>query len=222
MKKVFVSLAAFLAVALMAGVAYADFSPQFTMALSDTKAKANPNLDFHMEFDADDEEIGLFTAFIPKGYNIAADEAIADGEEIGGGDITITAGPGCRPGPEGALPLEAPVTVSATFEERDRTDEEADSGVHAVWFLNLEPLNRVRLLVTGSAARGWTVSGAPDPSDNTCNPLIVDLTINGKSASGVPVITNPTKPGKYVFRAEISSQDSPAVAKFKQPVKISR
>jgi hypothetical protein len=222
MRKAFVSLAAFLAVALMAGVAYADFSPQFTMALSDTKAKANPNLDFHMEFDADDEEIGLFTAFIPKGFNIAPDEAIAQDDVIGGGEITITAGPGCRPGPEGAIPLEAPVTVPADFLEKDRTDEEADSGVHSVWFLDLEPLNRVRLQVTGSAARGWTVSGAPDPSDNTCNPLIVDLTINGKSASGTPVITNPTKPGKYVFRAEISSQDSPAVAKFTQAVKISR
>ena len=222
MKKALVFVAALMAVALMAGVAYADFTPKFSMALSDTKAVANPDMDFHMEFDEEDEEIGMFTAYIPKGFNLAADEDIENGEAIGGGDITITAGPGCRPGPEGELPLQAPVTVSATFEERDRTDEEADSGVHAVWFLNLEPLNRVRLLVTGSAARGWTVAGAPDPSDNTCNPLTVDLSITGKSEAGVPVITNPTKPGKYVFRAEISSQDSPAVAKFTQPVKISR
>ena len=222
MKKALVFVAALMAVALMAGVAYADFTPQFSMALSDTKALANPDMDFHMEFDENDEEIGMFTAYIPKGFNLAADEDIENGEAIGGGEITITAGPGCRPGPEGELPLQAPVTVSATFEERDRTDEEADSGVHAVWFLNLEPLNRVRLLVTGSAARGWTVAGAPDPSDNTCNPLLVDLTITGKSESGVPVITNPAKAGKYVFRAEISSQDSPSVAKFTTAVKISK
>ncbi|MGH2808158.1 MAG: hypothetical protein ACRDKT_12895 [Actinomycetota bacterium] len=221
MKKAFVALAAFLAVALMAGVAYADFSPQFTMALSDTKAKANPNMDFHMEFDAEDEEIGLFTARIPKGFNIASDEEIEQDDVLGGGEITIQAGFACRPD-TGAIPLSAPVTVTASFLEKDRTDEEADAGVHSVWFLDLEPLNRVRLRVTGSPARGWTVSGAPDPSDNTCNPLIVDLTINGTSEAGVPVITNPKKPGKYVFKAEISSQDSASVAKFTQPVKITR
>ncbi len=222
MRKILVSVAALMAVVLTAGAALADFSPQFSMKLSDTKAAANPNIEFHMEFDAEDEEIGLFTSKIPAGYDIAPDSAIENGDVIGGGEITITAGPGCRPGPEGAIPVAFPVTVTATFEERDRTDEEADSGVHSVWFLDLEPLNRVRLLITGSATQGWTVSGAPDPSDNTCNPLTVDLTINGTSDGGVPVITNPTKPGKYVFNAEISSQDSAAVAKFKQPVKITK
>ena len=222
MRKTLVSIAALMAVVLTAGAALADFSPQFTMKLTDVKAKANPGMEFHMEFDAEDEEIGMFTAKIPKGFNIAPDDAIADGDVIGGGDITITAGPGCRPGPEGEIPLEAPVTISATFVERDRTDSEADSGVNSVWFLDLEPLNRVRLLVTGSVKQGWIVQGAPDPSDNTCNPLIVDLAINGVSDGGVPVITNPTKPGKYVFNAEISSQDSPSVAKFTQPITITK
>ena len=221
MRKILVSMAALMAVVLTAGAALADFSPKFSMELSDTKAKANPDMSFHLEFDADDEEIGLFTAKMPKGFNIAADEDIADGTVIGAGEVTIQAGLACRPGPEGQIPLSAPVTIPAEFEERDRTDEEADSGVHSVWFLNLEPANRVRLLVTGSAKRGWTVSGAPDPSDNTCNPLEVDLTING-TADDTPVITNPTKPGKYVFNAEIASQDSAAVAKFKHVVKITK
>lgn len=222
MRKILVSVAALMAVVLTAGAALADFSPQFTMELSDLKAKANPTMVFSMEFDAEDEEIGLFTAKIPAGFNIAPDDAIANDDVIGAGEVTITAGPGCRPGPEGAIPVEAPVTVPATFKEKDRTDSEADSGVHSVWFLDLEPANRVRLLVTGSLKQGWTVSGAPDPSDNTCNPLIVDLAINGVSEAGVPVITNPTKPGKYVFNAEIASQDSPSVAKFKQVFKITK
>ena len=222
MKKLSVTLAALMAVVLMAGVAQADFSPQFSMELSDTKVKANPGMSFHMEFDADDEEIGLFTAKIPAGFNIAADDEIANNTAIGGGDVTIQAGFSCRPGPEGAIPVSAPVTLSATFLEKDRTDAEADSGVHSVWFLDLEPLNRVRLLVTGSPKHGWTVSGAPDPSDNTCNPLIVDLAINGKTEDGTAVITNPAKAGKYVFGAEISSQDSPSVAKFTQPIKITK
>ena len=222
MRKILVSVAALMAVVLTAGAALADFTPEFSMELSDLKAAANPNLSFHMEFDAEDEEIGMFTAKMPKGFDIAPDDAIADGTEIGSGEITITGGTACRPGPEGAIPLAVPVTVPATFVEKDRTDAESDSGVHSVWFLDLEPLNRVRLTVTGSAARGWTVAGAPDPSDNTCNPLIVDLTINGVAADGTAVITNPTKPGKYVFNAEIASQDSASVAKFKQPVKITK
>lgn len=222
MRKTLVSVAALMAVVLTAGAALADFSPQFSMELSDLKAKANPNMSFHMEFDAEDEEIGMFTAKMPAGFNIAADDAIANDTEIGSGEITITAGFSCRPGPEGAIPVAAPVTVPATFYEQDRTDAEADAGVHSVWLLDLEPLNRVRLLVTGSAKRGWTIAGAPDPSDNTCNPLTVDLAINGVAADGTPVITNPTKPGKYVFNAEIASQDSAAVSKFKEVVKITK
>ena len=222
MRKTLVSVAALMAVVLTAGAALADFSPEFSMELSDTKVKANPNMTFHMEFDAEDEEIGMFTARIPKGFNIATDEAIANDDVIGEGEVTISAGPGCRPGPEGAIPVEVPVTIPATFKEKDRTDAESDAGVHSVWFLDLEPANRVRLLVSGSATKGWTVAGAPDPSDNTCNPLTVDLTINGTSEAGAAVITNPAKPGKYVFNAEISSQDTGTVAPFKQVFKITK
>jgi len=222
MKKTFVSIAsAALAVSVLAGTALADFSPMFELKMSDTKVKANPNLDIHLEFDKDDEEIGNFQLILPKGFKIAPDDAIENNEDIGGGEITIEAGPGCRPGPEGAGPS-APATVRAVIEERDRTDEEVDAGVHAVWFLNLEPLNRVRLTVKGTPATGWTIEGAPTPSDNTCNPLIVDLTINGKSASGVPVVTNPKKGGKKVVTANIFSQDSPAVATFKQVFRITK
>ena len=56
-----------LAVALTAGVAMADFSPEFDLDLSDTKVKGNPALDIHLEFDADDEEIGNFSMKIPAG-----------------------------------------------------------------------------------------------------------------------------------------------------------
>ena len=35
-------------------------------------------------------------------------------------------------------------TLDATFLEKDRTDEEVDSGVHSVWFLDLEPADLPR------------------------------------------------------------------------------
>lgn len=205
------------------GTAFADqtFAPKFTVELSDTKRLGNPDLSFHLEFAREDEEIGNFIGYIPKGFNIAADEAIADREEIGGGSIRIGAGPTCHP----SAPVKDPrpmVPVNATFEERDRTDEEADAGVHAVWFLNLEPLNRVRLLVTGSPTTGWKIEGAPTPSDWTCNPLVVDLTINKTSESGVKIVTNPKKPGPKKFAADIVSQDSPAIAHFDQIITITK
>jgi hypothetical protein len=207
----------------LVGTSQADdgFAPKFTVGLSNTKVKGNPALNFHLEFAADDEEIGLFTGYLPKGFKVAPDAAIENEEEIGGGDINIHGGPGCHPSspsdqPKGEIP------VSATFFENDRTDEEADSGVHAVWFLDLEPLNRVRLLITGSPAAGWKIEGAPTPSDWTCNPLVVDLTINAKSESGVPVVKNAKKPGPKKFMADIASQDSPAIAHFEQIIKLKK
>jgi|GEM_PF-6637367 len=216
------------------GSALAKFEPKFDLTLSDLKLGGNPQADIHLEFAADDEEIGGFKMTFPKGTVIASDEDIPDaagpipgraersGEEIGGGTVVIQAGPDCRPGPEGGVPVGAPVELEATLYERSRTDAEQDLGVHAVWLLDLEPANRVRLLVTGSPKKGWSIEGAPTPSDNTCNPLTVDVTINATSESGVPIITNPTKGKKMVVTAEIASQDSPEVAKFKKVFKLTK
>ena len=224
MKKTRVAMVVVMALVFgMVGTSHADdgFAPKFTVSLSDTKVKGNPDLSFHLEFAAEDEEIGLFTGYLPKGFKVAPDAAIENDEEIGGGNIDIAAGPGCHPSSPSDQP-KSQLPVSATFLEKDRTDEEADSGVHAVWFLDLEPLNRVRLLITGSPKLGWKIEGAPTPSDWTCNPLIVDLTINAKSASGVPIVKNAKKPGKKKFMADIASQDSPAIAHFEQIIKLKR
>lgn len=219
-RKLIVSVALGLAGALTAGAAMADFSPKFDLKLSDTKVKGNPALDIHLEFDENDEEIGNFSMKIPRGFNIAPDAKIENDEEIGGGDIVIEAGPGCSPGPEGNIPVTAGAPISATIYEQDRSDDEADAGVKAVWLLDLEPLNRVRLLITGSKKKGWTVSGAPTASNYTCNPLTVDLKINAKSESGVPIVTNSPKKGIHKIVATISSQDSPAVSKFVEKVRL--
>jgi hypothetical protein len=211
---------AVVAIMALAGTALADFSPQFNLEVSNKKVKGHPALDIHLEFDAEDEEIGNFMMDFPKGYGVASDAKVPDDEEIGSGTVTIEGGPGCNPMGEG-LPT-APVTLPATIFERARTDEEIDAGVHAVWLLDLEPLNRVRLLVSGSKKTGWHIEGAPTPSDQTCNPLIVDLTINDASASGVPLVTNPRKADTYKVKAQIISQDSGAVAKFTEKIKIKK
>jgi hypothetical protein len=230
MKKSVLFVALALAASLLPSTAQAKFEPKFTVSLSDTKALGNPSMTFKLEFANDDEEIGNFIGYLPKGFDIASDEAIPattdaagreKGEVIGGGEINIAGGPGCHP----SFPVKeakASVPVSATFYERTRTDEEADSGVHAVWFLDIEPLNRVRLLVTGSKATGWKVEGAPSPSDATCNALSVELTIDAKSESGVPIVTNAKKPGAKKFMADIVSQDSPSIAHFEQLITITK
>lgn len=229
MKKSVVLMALTLAISLVAGVAHAEFTPKFTVELDNTKVKGNPSMTFTLEFDREDDEIGLFTGYIPKGFTIATDDQIPQvdgprgevGEVIGSGDIEIAVGPACHP----ASPIADPrptATIPATFYERTRTDEEIDAGVVAVWLLDLEPANRVRLLVKGSPQTGYTVSGAPTPSDATCNPLSAVLTINATSESGVPIITNPAKAGKKKFMADISSQDSPDVAHFEQIIVITK
>ena len=50
-----------------------------TFELSDTKVGANPEMTLHVEQDsADEEELSHVTLGIPKGFNIAADEDIAN------------------------------------------------------------------------------------------------------------------------------------------------
>lgn len=231
MKKLAVLLMALtLGASMLVSTAHAKFEPKFTVELSDTKVLGNPELTFKLEFAADDEEIGNFIGYIPKGFDIASDEAIPTttdqagrekGEVIGSGDIEIGAGPGCHP----SFPVKevkGSIPVPATFYERERTDEEVDKGVHAVWFLDIEPANRVRLLVTGSKTTGWKIEGAPTPSDATCNPLSATFTINAKSESGVPILTNAKKAKAYKFGADIVSQDSPAIAHFEQVITLTK
>jgi hypothetical protein len=222
MKKLFVLLMALtLGASMLVTTAQAKFAPKFTVELSDTKVGGNPDLTFHLEFAEDDEEIGNFIGYLPKGFNIAADADIPDDEEIGSGDIAIAVGPTCHP----SSPIQSPrpqAPIPATFYEKARTDEEIDRGIHSVWLLDLEPANRVRLLVSGSPKTGWKIEGAPTPSDATCNALTVDLTINATSESGVPIVTNAKKAGKKKFMADIVSQDSPAIAHFEQFITLTK
>ncbi len=217
------SLALAAAVAVLgAGAASAKFAPTFELRVSPTKINANPTLTTKLRFAGDDDEIGLYTLFVPAGYRIAGDDQIPDvparpgrpqGDLLGSGSVTIDAGPGCRPG----FPVRSahrPVTIGAKIYERPLTTQEKSAGAVAAWVMDIEPLNRVRLVIKGSPAKGYTVSGAPTPSDNTCNPLAVDLTINGVSEAGMKVMTNPSKPGRRTFRAVIQNQEGTATAKF--------
>jgi hypothetical protein len=223
------ALAAALAVA-GAGSASAKFAPTFELTVSPTKVGANPTLTTKLRFASDDDEIGLYTLQVPAGYSIASDGQVPDvparpgrpqGDLLGTGSVTIDAGPGCNP----AFPVRSAhgaVTIGAKIYERPVTSEEKGGGAVAAWVLDIEPLNRVRLLVKGSTTKGWTVAGSPTPSDNTCNPLAVDLTISGVSEAGVKLLTNPSTAGPRTFRATIKDQEGKSSVTYSKVVTTTR
>ena len=223
MKKISLIAAVTACVMALSGLALAaDFSPAMEFALSDTKAGANPELKIHVEQDsADEEELAHVTLSIPKGFNLPTDEAIAGGTEMGTGGIEIDAGPNCSSGPAGALPLRGTLPLPAVLEETDRTDEQSDRGVYAVWTLDIQGVTKIVLEVTGSKKTGWKLDGDIPANDFTCPPLVFDLTVNAK-AGDVPILTNAKKPGTKVFSGTFTSAESAATVVIEQGIQITK
>ena len=216
-----------LPLAVIGSASAADFTPEMGFGLTPTKVKANPELTIHLEQDDGEEELGHVTLKIPAGFKLPADAAIDNGATLGSADLAIDAGPGCA----GAGPATAPATFpDRRLFEQDRTDEQSDRGVKAVWVVDLQPVTTIPLEVTGSTKKGWKLDGDIPANQFTCPALVFDATIFSETADGgtppagggVKIITNPKKPGKYVFSGMFSSQDSNAKVTIKQPVKIKR
>jgi hypothetical protein len=222
MKKALIAVSSLVVLALTAGAALAEYQPKLSFALSDTKAKGNPEINIKVSQEAGEEELGHITLTIPKGFNLPSDEQIEDGDILGTADLAIDAGPGCHPSAGGA-----PLKTSIPFDgkdiyEQDRSDDQADGGVHAVWVVDLQPVTSIPLEITGSAKKGWKLDGDIPANDFTCPPLSFDGTIFSKSEGGVTLLTNPKKPGKYVFGGSLYSAQSPEVVTVKQVVKITK
>ncbi|MFP5351068.1 MAG: hypothetical protein ACLGIB_00695 [Actinomycetota bacterium] len=223
MKKVLIAVSSLMVLALTASAALAEYAPKLSFKVSDTKTLANPEINILVSQEQGEEELGHVTLNIPKGFNLPADEAIENGDVLGTADLEIAVGPACRNDGAGAIPLQATVPFSdRKIVEQDRTDEQADAGVHAVWVVDLKPVTTIPLEVTGSVAKGWKLDGDIPANDNTCPPLVFDGTIFSKSEGGVPLVTNPKKPGKYVFSGSLFSAESPSVVTVKQPVTITK
>jgi hypothetical protein len=215
-----VSIATAICVLLVAGAAFAgNFSPKIKFSLSTAKIKGNPSIVVQVNQDDGEEELKHVTLRIPKGFNLAGDAKIPNNTTLGTGEILIAAGPNCHPS-AGAIPIKQQVPLPVTLKELDRTDEQSDQGVKAIWVLDVTA-TKINLAVTGSKTKGWTLDGDIPPNDGTCTPFSFEMTINDKAGT-VPIITSPTKPGKYVFSATFYSLDSPATVTLKQPVKITR
>jgi hypothetical protein len=130
----------------------------------------------------------------------------------------IEVGPGCHPSGGGAP--SGPATLPATLFEEDRTDEQADRGVYAVWVLDIMGVTKINLEVTGSVGSGFTLDGDIPANNFTCPPFSFDLTINKKSEGGTTILKNPRVAGKKKFSATFFSQDSPAKITLFTPITI--
>jgi hypothetical protein len=197
-----------------------DFTPVMEFELSDTKVKANPEMKIHVEQDAEEEELAHVTLKLPKGFNLPADEDIPGDTELGSGEITIAAGPGCHP-TAGAIPVAVDANLPATLLETDRSDEQADRGVYAVWTLDITGVTEIVLEITGSKAAGWTLDGDIPGNDGTCPPLVFDMSVNSE-ADGTPILTNAKKPKTYIFSGAFTSAESPTILTIKQPIKLTK
>jgi hypothetical protein len=160
---------------------------------------ANPKVTVEVSQDAGEESIDGVTFTIPAGFKLPGDAAIKNGETLGQGKIQIAIAPACNKASQ--------QTLNATVKERDRTAAEKSKGVKAVWVFNIQTVNQnVDLLISGSAAKGWTIKGKVPANSQTCPPFSLTLAVDKTSSdSGTMIWGNPSKAGKYTLKAAWTS-----------------
>lgn len=216
-RTLFVTLAAGLALVLTATAAWVEFSPDSEYTLSDTKAGANPEVSFHTEQDAGEEELAKIKLTIPKGFSIPADAQIEDGTQLGSGEIVIAVGPGCA---NPAIPVTVPAPVPVDINERDLTDAEAQQGFKAAWIVDLRPVTTIDLLIKGNRKIGHTLEGDIPANPLTCPPFSFDATFQAE-AGGTKLYINPKKAGTYTFGVEYRGVAG-SIFKYAQKIKITK
>lgn len=210
----------------------ANFSPKTSFKLSPAKVRKPAALSIHVEQDLGEEELQDVTLKVPAGFSLATDGAIrgcaasspseripCDGDVLGSGRINIMVGPSCANNDATAATNRE---LSARLVERDRTDDEKDSGIVGVWILDIQGVTTIPLMITGSKTKGWTLKGDIAANPLTCTPFSFDLTIPTKSQDGKRIVTNPSAAGSYTFSATFSSATSSAKKTIRQTVRISR
>jgi hypothetical protein len=210
-----------------------DFAPTVEFGLSDTKVGANPEVTINVEQEGGQQELGHVTLCVPGGFSLPKDAKIEGGTQIGSADLEIGAGPGCADA--------GPVTAPAMFpdrpiEETDRSDEQIDRKVKAVWTVDLQPVTTIPLEITGSKKVGWRLDGDIPANQFTCPPLVFAGTISA-TAGEVPIFTNPPAacpaklvkgkkclmpfgPADYLFAAFFNTQESDATTLIEQTITI--
>lgn len=208
----------------------ADFSPKASFTLSPKKIKKPAKLVVKVAQDAGEEELVDVTLRVPAGFSLPSDKAIrgcaasrpsertpCDGDVLGTGVINIMVGPSCVNNDSSAATSRR---LGARLVERNRTDDEKDAGVYAVWILDIQGVTTIPLEITGSKRRGWTFFGEIAANPMTCTPFDFALTISTKSGDGKTIIKNPAKPGRYTFSTRLRSAASSRT--IRQTIRITR
>jgi hypothetical protein len=202
-----VPAAAFVAVLvlLVATVARAaDFTPTAGFALSLKKVNANPTLTMNVHQDKGEEKLARVTISVPHGFRIPLDAAIAGGEKLGSGSISVALEPTCSTSAQ----------VDVNIKERNRTTAERNAGVVAVWVVDLQPVTTIDLKWKGNAANGWTATGAIPQNDAYCPPFAFKATIaRTSSSSHVKIVRNPASAGSYTFKIAFVGVDGSKASK---------
>jgi len=190
----------------------AAFDPTIQISLSTHQAGANPRVDFRFVQDAGEEQIDELTFRFPRQFRIPPDASIAAGENLGYGRFTTGVAPVC------GAPFEA--TFDATLYERDRTEEEIQNGVWAVWVADLGPVE-VEFPWTRLASGNWRAITDIPTSPLVCPPVTLTSTVNQTSEGGTVILQNPRKPGTYTTRL-IARSVQGSQLEVRQTVKIKR
>ena len=169
------------------------------------RAGAVPRVEIVVEQDAGEDDFAEMIVRWPRGYYLARDRAIEDGTLLGTADATLGTGPGCAGG-EGTVPLTA---ENLPIRERDRTDEEKEGGLSAVWVIEIAPDTNITLLISGNRRKGYRIDHMIPANDLVCPPLRVAVHYQARTEDGEAIIANPKKPGTYTLRAVFKSEDEP-------------
>lgn len=209
-----------LPLALVGSASAGDFSPVMKFGLKPAKINKNPEFTIFVEQNAGEEELGHVTLQIPAGFKLPVDKKIEEGDKIGTADLEIESGPKCADAGPASAPAMFPMK---DIVEKDRTEEQADRGVKAVWVVDLQPVTTIPLEIKGSPRKGYKLDGDIPANQFTCPPLVFDATIFPKTTIGnVPIVKTPGTTGKYIFKGKFHSQDSPTVETIRQAIRIRR
>ena len=197
-KRMLVLVSGAILLGLVAEAGAADFSPSIAFKLGDASANVNTTLQVTVKQETGEEELQSVIIRVPAGFSLAVDQQLTDGERLGGGTITIDAGPRCAGAPAGSGPANVPVSIV----ERNRNSGEIASGVQAIYVVDLRPVATIPLSVYGSANEGWRLEGPIPANQATCPPFTFDATFLAKAAtSQAPILVNPASGGSYKFSA---------------------
>ena len=185
-----------------------DFSPTIRFTLGDNRSGYPTDMRVVVQQDQGEEELGYVEIRIPPGFALATDEQLQHDEQIGSGVIEIHGGPRCA----GQSPVSLPARVPVKIMEKDRTSKDIADGAKAIYFVDLEPVTRIRLQVKGAVDRGWVLEGVIPGNAQTCPPLTFDASFFKHAArSQTPILTNPRYGGAYQFGARFTGQSGSTI-----------